>query len=247
LPQDKIAATTASLTDAAPTPVAPRDPSQPLFVNSLSFELDYDVDRVPDSVVEQVELWGTRDDGRTWVRLGLDADRRSPCTVNVESEGQYGFAIVVSAAGGVSGRAPRAGETPEIRVAVDLTRPQVRLTTAEPDPAGTPGVMKINWDASDANLGSQAISLAYAASPRGPWLPLALGVPNEGGRLCRFEQQSPDNVYLRIEVRDEAGNLGSHSTTTPIPIEKRQVAARLPGAEGDEKAKPGSKWFHVLR
>lgn len=225
----------------------PRDPSRPMLVNSLTFELDYDVDRVPTSSIEKVELWGTRDDGRSWVRLGVDEDRRSPCKVNVEREGDYGFAVVVTAAGGAAGRTPLDGEPPEIRVGVDLTPPQVRLTTAEPDPEGRPGLLKINWQASDEHLGPRAVSLAYSSSPRGPWLPLALGVPNDGGHVCRFDQQAPDSVYLRIEVRDEAGNLGAFSTKTSIPVEKRQVNMRFAGAEPSEKPKNGPKWFHVLR
>jgi hypothetical protein len=228
-------------------PAEPRDPSQPLFVNSLSFELDYDVDRVPAGSIEKVELWGTRDDGVTWVRLGTDADRKSPCTVNVEREGRYGFIIVADAAGGVSGRVPRAGDSPEIRVVVDLAAPKVRLTTAEPDPAGGPGSLKINWLASDQHLGPKSVSLAYSASAHGPWLPLAIGVPNDGGRVCRFDLQSPDKVFLRIEVRDEAGNLGAFSTTTSIPIEKRQVNFRTAGGGNEPRTNAAPKWFHVLR
>jgi len=227
--------------------ISRRDGGPSILVNSLSFELDYDVARVPESTIEKVELWGTRDGGATWVCLGLDEDRRSPCTVNVEREGEYGFAIVVDAVGGPTGRAPRNGEAPEIRVGVDLVAPQVRLTTAEPDPAGEPGAMRINWTASDAHLGPQAVSLAYASSPQGPWLPLAIGVPNDGGRVCKFDAQSPDSVFLRIEVRDEAGNLGAHSTTMPIPVEKRQVMVRLAGATQDDPKHAGPKWFHVLR
>lgn len=243
IPAAPPSAASAALTMPAP----PRDPALPLYVNSLSFELDYDVDRVPASSIEKVELYGTRDDGINWIKLGVDADRRSPCTVNVEHEGRYGFAIVVEAAGGASGRAPREGETPEIRVIVDLTTPKARLTTAEPDPTGVAGSLKINWQASDQYLGPKAVSLAYSSSAHGPWLPLALGVPNDGGRLCSFDQQAPDNVYLRLEVRDEAGNLGAFSTTTPIPIEKRQVNFRAAGQGQQPRTTAAPKWFHVLR
>jgi hypothetical protein len=242
---DRIA-TAPPASTAATTAAPPRDPNRPMLVNSLTFELDYDVDRIPSTAIEKVELWGTRDEGRTWVRLGVDEDHRSPCKVNVEREGNYGFAVVVTAAGGAAGRTPRDGEPPEIRVGVDLTPPKVRLTTAEPDPQGRPAVMKINWQADDEHLGPQAVSLAYSSSPRGPWLPLAIGIPNEGGHLCKFDQQAPDSVYLRIEVRDEAGNLGAQSTQSSIPVEKRQVNVRFVGAEnGAPKSAP--KWFHVLR
>lgn len=223
-----------------------RDPTRPLWVNSLSFELEYDVGPVDQQNVREVAIWGTRDDGRTWVQLGVDDDRRSPCAVNVDREGMYGFAIVVGA-GPTSNPPPKAGDAPEIRVGVDLQKPQVRLTTAEPDASGRPCAMKINWLATDANLGPQAVSLAYAASPQGPWLPLALGIANDGGRSCEFEPTGPDAVYLRIEVRDEAGNLGAYSTTVPLPVEKREAAATVAGFNRGRGLQAAPKWYHVLR
>jgi hypothetical protein len=243
-PNITAVATVAPANDAVPSP---RDSFRPLWVNSLSFELDYETGRVPAAAIEQVAVWGTRDDGRTWVQLGVDEDRRSPCAVNVDREGMYGFAVIVTSGATESAKPPRPGDAPEIRVGVDLKKPQVRLTTAEPDDQGRPCMLKINWVASDEHLGAQAVSLAYGAGPQGPWLPLALGVANDGSRVCEFDAQGPNSAYLRIEVRDEAGNLGAFSTTTPIPIEKNQMQIRVAGATGGEQPKSTPKWFHVLR
>jgi hypothetical protein len=238
-----------------PSPIAPsavpplpvRDPARPLMVNSLAFELDYDVQQTAAGNVAKVEIWGTRDDGRSWVLLGLDDDRRTPCSVNVDAEGLYGFAVVVEAAGGLKGNAPKPGDVPEIRVGVDLTQPLVRLTTAEPDEMASPCRLKINWEAQDKNLGPQAVTLSYAASAQGPWMPLAQGIPSSGGHICDFDPQGPDMAYLKIEVRDEAGNVGTFATTTPIPIEKRQVQFSFAGASKPDGTPPKPKWFHVLR
>jgi hypothetical protein len=75
---------------------------------------------------------------------------------------------------------------------------------------------------------------------------LAVGVPNDGGRLCTFDAYGPDSVYLRIEVRDDAGNLGAFSTTTPIPVEKRPTQMHFAGAKREGSA-GAPKWYHVLR
>lgn len=253
LQTDLLAAGNTSAT-AAPTYVqpaiaslpVPRDRGRPLWVNSLSFELEYDVGPLASQAVEQVTIWGTRDDGRSWVQLGIDDDRRSPCAVKVEREGMYGFAIVIGT-GSAANPSPKAGDAPEIRVGVDLQKPQVRLTTAEPDNSGRPCVMKINWQATDEHLGPQAVSLAYASHPQGPWLPLALGVANDGGRVCDFDPAGPHSVYLRIEVRDEAGNLGEYSTTIPLPVEKRDMSVNVVGMNRGRGLQVPPKWFHVLR
>ena len=72
-------------------------------------------------------------------------------------------------------------------------------------------------------------------------------MPNDGGTLCNFDPQGPDNAYLRIEVRDDAGNLGTFTTSAPIPVEKRPITFHLAGAQSAEGKKPGPKWYHVLR
>ncbi|MGC3971056.1 MAG: hypothetical protein QM775_28080 [Pirellulales bacterium] len=236
-----------SAQSAAVPPLPIRDPTKPLMVNSLSFELDYDVEKAAGRDVTKVEVWGTRDDGRSWVMLGLDEDRRTPCSVNVDAEGMYGFAIIVESAGGLKGVVPQAGQAPEIRVGVDLTQPLVRLTTAEPDEKNSPCRLKINWEAQDANLGAQAVTLSYSANPQGPWIPLAQGVAPAGGHVCDFDPQGPDYAFLKIDVRDEAGNVGSFATTTAIPIEKRQVQFSFAGASKPEETPAKPKWFHVLR
>ncbi len=68
---------------------------RPLMVNSRSFDLEYDVEGVGPSGIARVELWGTRDGGRSWSSYGIDNDNRSPIRANVDGEGLYGFRIVV--------------------------------------------------------------------------------------------------------------------------------------------------------
>lgn len=245
-PSPIVNSTTVANTSVAP-PMSVRDPAKPLMVNSASFELDYDIERAAAGNVSKVEVWGTRDDGRSWVLLGTDEDRQTPCSVNVDAAGMYGFAIVVEAAGGLKGTPPQPGDAPEIRVGVDLTAPLVRLTTAEPDEKNRPCRLKINWEAQEEHLGPQAVTLSYSASPQGPWLPLAAGIASSGSHVCEFSPHGPDQAYLKIDVRDEAGNIGTYATTTPIPIEKRQVQISFAGAVKDDGSSAKPKWFHVLR
>src|SRR5690606_18090450 len=99
---------------------------RPRMVNSRSFELDYEVDAIGPSGIAKVELWGSRDGGRTWSSYGVDNDNRSPIRVNVEGEGLYGFRIAVQSGSGLGGQPPRSGDHPELWVGVDLTKPNVR-------------------------------------------------------------------------------------------------------------------------
>jgi len=235
-------------TALASAPTSPlRDPTKPLLVNSASFELDYDIEHLGNMAISKIDIWGTRDRGRNWILLGPDEDRRSPCAVNVEREGMYGFAVVVTGQDGVQGRVPQPGDVPEINVGVDLSVPRVRLTTAEPPADGRPCSLTIKWEAADDHLGKQAVTLSYSASPQGPWKPLAVGIEPTGEHLCEFDPQGPDYAYLKIEVRDDAGNVGSQTTTTSIPIEKRRTQITFAGAVKPDGKPHASKWFHILQ
>ena len=54
------------------------------LVNSRKFELDYDIESVGTAGVAKVELFGTRDGGKSWSSLGNDPDSTSPFIVNVD-------------------------------------------------------------------------------------------------------------------------------------------------------------------
>jgi hypothetical protein len=98
----------------------------PTVVRSTRFELEYDDKVLGDAGIAKVELYGTRDAGRTWHKLGEDDDHRSPYTVEMPEEGVFGFRIAVAGKNGLASRAPKSGELPELWVRVDLSEPMFR-------------------------------------------------------------------------------------------------------------------------
>ena len=103
------------------------------WVNSLTFDLDYDIQTVGPWGVAKVELWGTKDGGRQWQSLGVDQDNRSPMRVSVPAAGVFGFRIVIDGGNGVAAPTPQPGEAPELVVGVDLSPP--RANCGPPNPA----------------------------------------------------------------------------------------------------------------
>ncbi|MDZ4819971.1 MAG: hypothetical protein SGJ20_13455 [Planctomycetota bacterium] len=190
------------------------------MVNSRSFELDYEVDAVGRSGISKVELWMTRDSGRTWTSLGVDNDNRSPFRASVDGEGVYGFRISVLSGSGLGGAAPKNGDLPEVWIGVDLTNPQVRLTAADTGRGDRAGEVQIRWDARDEMMARRPITLQYAQQANGPWSIIASGLDNSGSFPWRIDDVALDRVFLRIEARDEAGNVGSHQTDGPVQLER---------------------------
>jgi hypothetical protein len=203
--------------------------SRPRLTSSRRFSLDYDVEAVGPEGVADVELWGTSDAGRTWVKWGSDPDKQSPFDVEVNGEALYGFKVVIVGKSGLASHAPRAGDAADIWVGIDLTRPAARLVSAAYGQGEAAGKLDIRWEATDANLTSRPVTLTICDRPDGAFTPIAAGLPNSGQYYWEFDPRSPRNIFLRLEVRDEAGNVAIDQLTEPIRIEGLQPKGRIRG------------------
>lgn len=215
-------------------PPAARNPAAPprsRMVNSRVFELEYDVSAAGPAGVSRVELWGTRDGGRSWSSFAVDDDNRSPLLVKTDAEGLYGFRVVVRTGNGQGGQPPKSGDPPQIWIGVDLTPPALRLLRVQPV-AGQPGHLQIAWEASDSLLSERPISLFYSGGPQGPWLPIAGGLANTGQYMWLAERNVPDRVFIRVEARDEAGNTAAAQTPYPILLQRDLPTAQIPLGPG---------------
>jgi hypothetical protein len=200
---------------------------RPRMVNARSFELEYEIDSVGPSGISKVELWGTPDGGRTWAVFGVDPDNRSPMPVSVDAEGIFGFRIVALSGSGLGGRPPTQGDAPDLWIGVDLTKPTGRITSAEV--AAETGELAIGWEAADDVLDARPIALSFGTGTGGPWTPIATGLENTGGYRWRLDNRVPDRIYLRLEVRDEAGNVGTFESADAVSLDRHRPEGRIRG------------------
>jgi hypothetical protein len=219
---------------------------RPRVVNSRKFEIDYEVESVGTLGIAKIELWGTRDWGQTWTSFGYDKDNRSPFTVVVDQEGMYGFRMVIEAANGLGGLPPRGGDKPDVWVAVDLTKPVVRLLGVEELREGGLGALRIQWEADDALLAANPISIAYSDQPGGPWTSIIEGIDNSGEYVWRIDRRLPDQIYLQVQARDEAGNVGFGERRDPVSLERLRPQGRIREVRPARDAKRGTTWT-ILR
>lgn len=208
-----------------PSPTSP--PGR--LVNSTEFEFDYELDQTGRWGVAKVELWGTENNGRSWRRFAIDSDRQSPIHVSAPGEGEYGFRLVVESIGGLEATTPRPGDTPEATVGVDLTLPRVALTGARQGVGYFADQLIIEWSADDAHFGEKPIDLYYSNRATGPWIPVATNLANSGRHSWRLQRHLPRQMHLRIEARDEAGNVGSATTPEALAIDVATASGSLRG------------------
>jgi hypothetical protein len=189
--------------------------------------LEYDVDSVGPSGIGRVELWGTRNGGKTWRRFPLDTSSRSPLLVNVEEEGIYGFRVVVTNGAGIGGKPPVSGDLPDLWIGVDLTKPTARILSARQGTEGEAGRLIITWQVEDKMLAARPISLWFRAEPTGSWIPIANGLENTGSYAWPIDSRTPTELYLRLEARDEAGNVGVYETPEPVSVDQSSPTIRV--------------------
>ncbi|MEM7316043.1 MAG: hypothetical protein AAF497_23145 [Planctomycetota bacterium] len=197
---------------------SPTMPENVLISKSRKFNLDYYVEAKPEDVY-RVEVWYTADNGRTWRHEGDDPDRKSPYLLNVNNDGMYGFRLIVQAQEGLVARPPQSGDPADIWILVDSVEPVVQISSATFGRGTNQGLLQIMWDARDADLSDNPITLLYSSRPEGPWRKLASELPNTGRYDWRADDRTPANVFLQIEATDRAGNVGRHTLTTPIKSE----------------------------
>jgi hypothetical protein len=200
---------------------------RPRMVNTRDFELEYDIESVGASGVGKVELWGTLDGGRTWKMFGVDPDKRSPLPVRVEGEGIFGFRVHVVSGSGLGRQPPADGEAADVWIGVDLANPVGAISAAEPSDDGRELVL--TWEAADDSLDVRPISLFFSQSRQGPWTPIAAGLENSGSYTWRLDERSPAQVYVRMEVRDEAGNVAVAERPDAISLDRQRPEGRIRG------------------
>jgi len=147
--------------------------------------------------------------------------------VTVDREGTYGFRLVIHTSAGLSARPPQAGETADVWVHADWTRPEARLQSARYGTAENLGKLLIRWDAADEFLAPRPVSLAYAAQATGPWSAIATGLANTGQYAWRVNDSVPRQFYLKLEVHDRAGNVATDVLSSPISTDGLAPQGRI--------------------
>jgi hypothetical protein len=211
-----------------PAPIEP--PRAPVrHSDSERFSLEYELQAVGNLGVDAIELYGSVDNGQTWNLWGTDPDRVSPFDIETKEEGVFSFRIVVVGRNGLASPRPQAGESPDIVVIVDKQKPKVRITAAQYGEGNRIGALVIRYECIDEHLGPRPISLSFSDSTSGPWTTIAAGLENDGDYIWPADPKLPRRIYLRIDAKDGAGNVGSYVLESPIDVQGLAPRAKIRG------------------
>jgi hypothetical protein len=243
---DPFAAASAPLQESA-NRSAPPGGGKTLLVGSPRFALQYAVEDAGPNGPALVELWVTRDGGRTWSRLAEDTDRASPYPVDLSSlggDGTYGLTLVARSASGLGDQPPAPGDPPQMWVEVDSTAPQVQL---DPPRVGTginAGKVAITWRATDAHLAPRPMIISYRADqPGAAWQPITDRIDNTGRFIWTVPPTAPPRFHIRIDAIDTLGNRGSAETTDsgPVIVDRTRPRGRIIGLDPSARSGPAAR------
>jgi hypothetical protein len=228
-----------ALPDAGPKPPAAASTRKQLpplqYINQLEFMVEYEISKYGPSGLGSVMLYWTRDDGQKWEQYAFDEKVETPAKGKPlqrivkfqegEPDGIYGFALVVKNKANIGRQPPQPGEVPELRVELDTRAPEADLYRPTRDPL--PGHLLLRWIATDKNLTPTPINLEWAEGRDGPWRPIGVDLLNNGHFSWKLPEQMPVAVFLRLRVRDLAGNETVAISPTAQPVDLHEPEGHL--------------------
>jgi hypothetical protein len=210
-----------------------------LLVANPMFKLQYAVEDAGPNGPATVELWITKDGGRTWIRRADDPDRVSPVEVDLGGEGTYGLYLVARSASGLGDQPPAPGDPPQSWIEVDATAPVVQLQPPQIGTGVNSGKVAIAWRASDLHIPPKAVSIAWRPDqPGAEWQTIADAQENAGQYIWTVPATAPERFHLKVEATDSVGHRGSADTTEmgAVTVDRSRPRSRIIGLDPNARA-----------
>lgn len=213
------------------------------IVKAREVRIDFTVGKVGPSGLGNADVYVTLDKGVTWKKIQGEVPVTVPpgtdihgsevsgyVGVQLPAEGTvYGFIVAVKSKAGLAPPPPKPNDPPQALVELDSTAPKGQLFRPRMDP-GQPNTLLLAWEAKDRNLDDRPITLEWAEQKEGPWNIIGeQQLPNTGEYPWRLPERLPARVYLRLTMRDKAGNESRAQTDKPELIDLSVPQTRIIG------------------
>ena len=221
----------------APAANVPRPSVQ--YVNTMTFDVDFTIERMGRSGVKAAHLWVQKAQG-DWQAAGskpvnvspTEKEQKLSLPFKADTEGLYGFYVIPESHANKMAPPPKKDDPAQVLVVVDVAKPQVKIEDVSVRPGGGRGpIVDIAWTAGDQNLVPNGINLEYSKDGV-EWKEIKYklsNAPNANGG--RYEWEVPDTELWKFRVRirasDLAANTGEHVYDKEVLVDLETPAAKI--------------------
>jgi len=157
------------------------------------------------SGIRAIKIWGSMDQ-QTWQEYCTARFPYDAVVLEATDGAYYLIATAIDAVGNAE-PAPLPGDKEELHLVMDGQPPKIRFTKVERilDEGQIPH-MRLEWEASDANLSEQPVTLSYSMDYGANWVILKEGGTPFGHLDWRIPPGSQKQVIFRAVALDKYGN-----------------------------------------
>lgn len=188
------------------------------LVNNPKVSLHYQIENAAPNGVSRVDVWLSRDQGQTWQKHAEVNGNKSPIEVQMPGDGTFGLILAPAAASGLVTPPSAADQADAVWLEVDATKPDLQIKDIQTSHDKGQAAVQVRWTAHDKNLADAPVDLLYAATPRGPWILIAKGLPAEGQYRWTPPAGIGTQTHLQLVAHDSAGNSAVCGTVEPVTI-----------------------------
>jgi hypothetical protein len=180
------------------------NPSDVVSINSRNLQIPILIKEGQRDKIKELLLFSSTDQGATWNQVAVATPDKDAFVFYAPNDGMYWFNIAVIDSQG--NRQPDVYKTPpRQKVLVDTVKPNVRLVTTERQG----DEIVVAWEIQELNPDLGTLKLEYhpADAPQWSWSPVNATQGLTG--QIRFRPTGPGAVSVRLQISDQAGNIGS--------------------------------------
>lgn len=212
---------------------------KPVVTRQTSFTIPFHVRPVkqPDQKAIEVQLHVSEDNGTSWQLYSRQHPSATNFHFRAPGDGEYWFAVrTVDRTGREFPGHPLALE---LSVIVDTVPPQLSLFAG----VGTAGEVKTHWEASDERIDARSLVVEYRSGSGSEWRRVAVDSNNKNqnvlsGQAHWWPRTNQQNLYLRAQIKDTAGNTAIVQRQLEIPnlaassVRVPKLTSHLPRLDG---------------
>jgi hypothetical protein len=192
-------------------------------------ELSFSVKADPD--VQTRELWYRSNDGKAWgawQKHGINFNKDTPITW-APAEGHWQIYLRKILTSGLAMDVPTEATKGHQEFIIDRSNPVVAIKFPAVGAKLKGGERyTITWDAQDAHLRTNPITITYSRDGKGSWETIASAIPNSGSFEWTVPRDMTTTGVVRVEAADKATNIGG-TETTGILVDSIKPKGRVTG------------------